>query len=253
MQIIGVYPPTTKAFFSSSAFCFCSLWAQIKKSTQPFIHSLQEALAPSLCKPNIWGWDQLIKAGGRGGGVLVPRWSSVSCRVGGRGQWKGFQTSECPVGSRPSSHLHLWTTGQAESIGLLCGQTILQCPSHCTHRKKYMARKWSVISESFCVTLSAAWLYTITVLTHMIFGWLANASSLGVASAGWAPEWLTWRSSPWSHQLCRLCSSPGLHCQSTMGEYALKSKIRMDKELELWAQRCFELTWLHKPKCRTHE
>lgn len=115
-----------------------------------------------------------------------------------------------------------------------------------------MARKWSiVISESFCVTLSADWLYTITVLTHMIFGWLANASSLGVASAGWAPEWLTWRSSPWSHQLCRLCSSPGRHCQSTMGEYALKSKIRMDKELELWAQRCFELRWLHKPKCLT--
>lgn len=47
--------------------------------------------------------------------------------------------SRCLKG--PISHLHLRTTGQAESVGLLCRQTALQCPPYCCKQEVEGGRK----------------------------------------------------------------------------------------------------------------
>lgn len=45
------------------------------------------------------------------------------------------------VSKGPISHLHLRTTGQAESVGLLCRQTALQRPPYCCKREVEGGRK----------------------------------------------------------------------------------------------------------------
>lgn len=82
------------------------------------------------------------------------------------GAWKEFQGV-----FRSTSHLHLRTTGQAESVCLLCRQTVLQRPPYCADRK------WREEQAERKKTLSSVWV-TVIVLFQLArdnkFGRLSN-------------------------------------------------------------------------------
>lgn len=83
------------------------------------LHSHQEA----RYEPNQERRAQLIATGQ----------SADGCHAG---HGRSFQVSKGPI-----SHLHLRTTGQAESVGLLCRQTALQCPPYCCKQEVEGGRK----------------------------------------------------------------------------------------------------------------
>lgn len=71
--------------------------------------------------------------------------------------------------------------------------------------------------------------------SYVTCGWPGTASFPEVVSAGWVPEWLTWRSSPWSRQPCRRRRSRGRRRLDTREQRALNDKFSVTVDtFELW-------------------
>ena len=167
-------------------------------------------------------WDQLIKATGDKCQVREQR----GCQVGG-GHWRGavkgipgiLMSNGIQAHLIPASPNH-WTIPERWPPPSSTRSSV--SVSLCRREEEVYAQR-TRYKYKLCVFIYFV-CYGAADVTHVIFGWREIVSSPEVASAGWAPEWPTWRSSPWSHQPCRLCSWLGRQWQSTMGQHALHNK-----------------------------
>lgn len=136
-----------------------------------------------------------------GGGIFgaKPEWWVARMGEGNGGAVKGLPDVSVSDGIQfqltPAS-LNRWTS--PERWPPLSSSRSSVSSSLCSKKKKQ--RQISNISLKSLhmqpMAFSCAWEWSMPLgqrltLTHMIFGWLGSAFSLEVASAGWAPEWLT--------------------------------------------------------------
>lgn len=141
-ETIDSYPATAKRSGLNAALGFPLTLPTNKNCVPPATHSLREE--SSWCEPNTERQGQLIEAGRGTGGVNCQAGVGWVARSGGGA---GGAVKGLPDVSGLSSHLHLRTAGQAESVCLLWCQTALQRPPHCGDETRNKRGKKCVIAH----------------------------------------------------------------------------------------------------------